>query len=507
MASVSELCCSIDGCCSHEVEVPFVQEASSTNDLPVTESININTLPDEILLHIFSFLEIYHKLRVIVQVCKKWHNLAKAKILWRCMEWGLNFGSKTEKLIHYMDTNKIGQTLQFYKTAFHNRQLLHFLSSRCPNLKSLHLPCCYGNQLNVVHLPRCLTHLSIDFSLCGHVLDWERNDKNLFSALKSEELPNLTSLYIRGLSEDGQSGLDQFLVKLSQLKDLKKLHLHTISFRQEEIDAIRKDFFKNLPNLSVLILETCVILGKPTPLDFGQLLVKHSQQLSILFSIHSNFLTAKDLEILPDHPSLETLVLDWCPGLTLENIVQSLQPSSNLKQVYFSPYGKSETFKSDPFSYDIPFRSIHRSYKRVQRSVHLPTCKKSSDTTEYDKRRGSKGPQIFCGRKLYCHKYMRQIVKLLVEERQKLVAVRDNIKERMCNELGSISTSALNVLSDNSNNDSDSDSDSSMVLSDLSDSDNDSSCHSGNSSFPSSECSDCEGLLDSSSDNSQHNVE
>ena len=431
------------------------------------------------------------------------------------MELGLNFGSKTDKLIQYMDTNNIGQALQFYKTGFHNKQLLSFLATRCPNLKSLHLPCCYGNQLDVIYLPMCLTHLSIDFSLCGHVLDWERNDKKLFGALKPEYFPHLTSLYIRGLSEDGQSGLDQFLVKVSQLNALKKLHLHTISFRQEEVDVIRKDFLQNMPNLQVLILETCVIIAKQSFLDFGQLMVRYSPQLTTFFAIHSNFLSPKDLEVLPDHPSLDTLVLDWCPGLTLEKVVETLQPASNLTQVYFSPYGKSETFKSDPFSYDIPFRSIHRSYKKVQRSWYQPSGSERSSEAAGSKCHRAKddqdGPQIFLGRKLYCHKYMRQIVKLLVEERQKLVAVRDNIKERMCNELGSISSSALNVLSENSNNDDDSesDSDSSMVLSDLSDcSENESSdesCHlSSTSSFPSSECSDCEELLDQSSDNSRH---
>ena len=466
------------------------------------------------------------------------------------MELGLNLGSKTDKIINYMDSNKIGQALQFYKTGFHNKQLLHFLSSRCPNLKSLHLPCCYGNQLDVGHLPRCLTHLSIDFSLCGHVLDWERNDKKLFGALTSDDLPHLTSLYIRGLSEDGQSGLDQFLVKVSQLSALKKLHLHTMSFRQEEIDAFRKEFFSNLRNLHMLILETCVILGSPTPLDFGPLLVRHSRKLTTLYAIHSNFLTSKDIDVIPDHPSLETLVLDWCPGLTLEDVVESLEMASNLKQVYFSPYGKSETFKSDPFSYDIPFRSIHRTYKQLQKpstdqqglpvhrrlnhesdspqsckDIEIPsTSQETMDSKQNtlespksfkqsqkqytpeqspvskmrSKDSESQGPQIFFGRKLYCHKYMRQIVALLVEERQKLVAVRDNIKERMCSELGSLSSSALNVFNENSINDeSDSDTDNSSMPSHLSsDSENESSseesCHSGSSSFPSSDCSDCE---------------
>ena len=424
-----------------------------------------------------------------------------------------------------MESNRTGQALQYYKTGFHNKQLLHFLSTKCPNLKSLNLPCCYGNQLDVGFLPRCLTHLSIDFSLCGHVLEWERNDKKLFGALTTEDLPHLRSFYVRGLSEEGQSGLDQFLIKVSRLRNLRKLHLHTLSFKQEEVEAVRKDFFQNMPELRVLILETCVIMGKPTAcVDLGQRLLKYSPKLNLLYTIHSNFLTPKDLDTLSLHPCLETLILDWCPGLTLEGAIDSLQTARHLKKVYFSPYGKGDIFKSDPFSYDIPFRSIHRSYKEVQSypGQSSTQVQSSSSTLSQSSNQGQssttegkdvisptqdvataiehtayRGPRIFSGRKLYCHKYMRQIVKLLVEERQKLVAVRDNIKERMCTELGSISQNAFNVLSSSSDSsESDLDSNHSMLLSDETFSESDDSCngseHSDRDSFVLSECSECE---------------
>ncbi|BBI16239.1 F-box-like domain-containing protein [Neochlamydia sp. S13] len=51
----------------------------SPDDFTVT---SIKQLPDELLLHIFSFLQVFCLLEVEL-ICHQWKNLAKDKALWK----------------------------------------------------------------------------------------------------------------------------------------------------------------------------------------------------------------------------------------------------------------------------------------------------------------------------------------------------------------------------------------------------------------------------------------
>ena len=127
-----------------------------------TMGMNLNDLPDEVLLHIFLYLDQLELYLSLSWVCKRWHNLAFDRKLWIAFDESKFYGSPYNKIIFSNATtiNILKKTHTYLKSieisAFESILIEHGFTF--PNLKEMvirsHLPVDYFESvIQTISLP------------------------------------------------------------------------------------------------------------------------------------------------------------------------------------------------------------------------------------------------------------------------------------------------------------------------------------------------------------------
>ncbi|XP_055945253.1 F-box/LRR-repeat protein 12-like [Argiope bruennichi] len=228
-----------------------MEELSETNSAEISRpetlfSLHINSVPDVLLLDIFSRLN-FEELCMCSRVCQKWHVLAKDFSLRkritvrRPLKSGQFLSLIKYHFTQFLEEFKLLKPCGQESLLSVKRNVLWKLSNKSTNLKKLVLMSCSLSVVSLEDLPSSLEHLSIRGSEIFPDVFFGLNP-NMF-------VPHLVCLDIGGVSNFLTS---QDLHVFSKLKSLRALYLEgCFRINNGGIDSI----IDILPQLEVLDVE------------------------------------------------------------------------------------------------------------------------------------------------------------------------------------------------------------------------------------------------------------
>ncbi|XP_038067274.1 F-box/LRR-repeat protein 20-like [Patiria miniata] len=231
----------------------------------VSRPLNMENLPPNVLLQIFSYLEVKDKCRV-AGVCKSWRELVGEKKLWKNVDF---FAARVDLPTHWralrryftdsLHTLHLRGFVYTSKTSrCLNDAILKDIRRRCPNLVELHIDeadlsrVCSGHlppTLEVLVLNRCITtpgwfqagvsNSRLDrlrtLNFKNSIEIWNEDFKNIRSNRTQVERPNTSSCH-----DVSRRGF-RCLVKLVNLTDLD---VSGTNIKDEDIDFINSKLRK-----------------------------------------------------------------------------------------------------------------------------------------------------------------------------------------------------------------------------------------------------------------------
>ncbi|XP_072049746.1 F-box/LRR-repeat protein 12-like [Amphiura filiformis] len=237
-------------------------------------ALTIDSLADNVLVDIFSFLDVKDKCRT-AQVCRRWNSLIHQKSLWKHIDltpfkvdlrsiWKLVRAYYTDMLL---SLRLHGFTESIKSTECISNAVLTDIKSRCPNLRELFVTKANLITINSSLLPAALKQLTLHKCLIS--VDWLKPavDKGLLKTVEKlslcgttrtsdatlkdlTKLPKLKSINLSGCYRIGESGVSAICQSLSQIEeayfdgcDINDQCLHHIGTRWT--------------SLKVIILENC----------------------------------------------------------------------------------------------------------------------------------------------------------------------------------------------------------------------------------------------------------
>lgn len=221
----------------------------SKNAAKIVQTSQICKLPDNIMLIIFSFLDI-KSLCAGSKVCRRWYHLGKDRSLWRSVDlrpWPLALRTLWKVVRNRISESVIELQIKgFIGTAKKNDKislsLLEEIKTKCPNLEKLTLCYCDMRNVDVRCLPYSLKSLSLDHSIIP--LGW-------FDSLKTDpflkDFEDLNLTYCTRVSDTDVNSIG----KLSTLKRLNVSNCYRITDYGVQCIATK------LANLTHLDLSDC----------------------------------------------------------------------------------------------------------------------------------------------------------------------------------------------------------------------------------------------------------
>lgn len=161
------------------------------------EQKDINSLPEKLLLHIFSFLN-HHEIVKCALVCKFWRSLAQNPKLWRSLklrpEYKDSIHIRNVDHFTYLVGHRFGSHLEYIELPIEliTAHVLHELANKCANLKYLTLDFSAAMQLqdfnDLNSFPCNLKSMTICLS---EVIFLEGFMRRIYSFLSSLEILHL----------------------------------------------------------------------------------------------------------------------------------------------------------------------------------------------------------------------------------------------------------------------------------------------------------------------------
>lgn len=222
---------------------------------------DISSLPDKVLLKIFSYLS-HREICTYAVVCKKWQMIAQDPRLWGFVslrpEISGIYLDKPDFLIHNIIPTKFAGNLRYLELATEliTPQVLQELAKRCPNLTHLLLDFSQANQLHdFSELSAFPTKLRFLCLCLSDVIFLDNFMKRIYSFINGLEMLHIQGTYEKAEEEEGEV---YEVVNIRQLKqatpNLRIINLFGISFIDDtHIEA----FSSNCIQLQVLCVNYC----------------------------------------------------------------------------------------------------------------------------------------------------------------------------------------------------------------------------------------------------------
>nr|XP_053645712.1 F-box/LRR-repeat protein 14-like [Cherax quadricarinatus] len=229
----------------------------------------ITCLPNELLLHIFSFLSVPELCFSVAPVCTAWRDLAKDPILWRHLEFNFVYNTDTKREQRLVTASPFLLSLELQNLT--NGNFLLHVADSCKMLRKLTLIHCIDpsytcvlqlSERNRPVIQRLITdrhsRLTYSFLLTSGFKELRYLNFNMCSSLTDEELESIARqckhlqyLNIEDMSEIHDSSITLLTKELGHC--LKSLHIHG-----KYLTDISYKSFSNLVLLEELMIMKCV---------------------------------------------------------------------------------------------------------------------------------------------------------------------------------------------------------------------------------------------------------
>ncbi|CAG5133112.1 unnamed protein product, partial [Candidula unifasciata] len=221
-------------------------------------------------------------------VCKKWNQILSDNSLWRHVdltEYRLDLKAIWKLVRYHLSPSLLTLKIQCYAYADSNskgralvsKALLRELSTRCPNLRLLHLNECKMNSIPFKYLPPSTTCLDM---VCSR---W----KSRWMKDKQMHLPNLQQLS---------------LVLSGQMNDFDIGDIATFAKHLTELEVL---------NLILLKIDDSAV----------QYIALHLKKLQKLRFVHCHSITDRAvISIAEGLPALNMLDISYCPRITMRGL-------------------------------------------------------------------------------------------------------------------------------------------------------------------------------------------
>merc|ERR1712018_823826 len=319
----------------------------------------IDSLPDKVLLRIFSYLS-HREICQYAVVCKKWNMISQDTRLWGFVSLrpeisGLHIDRPETLTNSIMPTKFAGPNLRYLELPAEliTPQVLQDLAKRCPNLTHLLLDFSQANQLNdfseLSAFPTKLKFLALYLS---DTIFLDNFMKRIYSFINGLEMLHIVGTYEKAEEEEGEV---YEVVNIKTLKqatpNLRIINLYGISFLDDtHIEA----FSSNCIQLQVLCVNYCsrvngsslkillqrcrnlkCLMIQQTSLQNEHVMAAEWEKAENLQEID---LTATDLskeclmDVLPRIPAIRWISLGQLDGLT-DNVFKHWMDHANLKEL------------------------------------------------------------------------------------------------------------------------------------------------------------------------------
>ena len=279
---------------------------------------NINDIPLELLLHIFSYLPQRDLINTTDRVCQYWRQLCLSPPLWRNVEYSSIYGNFYRTFEHFfqiqsyvskltiIDGNLIGFFEDHRKLQFLNLKTLDLsdievgnseavfgkIIERCPNLENIKF---YSDsrRFNMEHSLSKLSDLELLTIDMGYFSGTQTLDENLILFLKRQ--PRLKKLVLRGW----------YAISNTTISDILDYFPNILSFYIDN-DNISNEAFTRSDK--ILNLKELTFRYNSIDDDGLQHVTKRAKQLKVLNIEHCKKMTDKALHcISQNYPLLEEL--------------------------------------------------------------------------------------------------------------------------------------------------------------------------------------------------------
>merc|ERR1719412_30843 len=333
--------------------------ASKMQSLQKTKLSTIDSLPDKVLLKIFSYLSLREICQYAV-VCKKWNMVSQDTRLWGFVSLrpeisGLHIDRADTLTNNIMPTKFAGGNLRYLElpSELIAPQVLQDLAKRCPNLTHLLLDFSQANQLHdFTDLSAFPTKLKFLALYLSDTIFLDNFMKRIYSFINGLEMLNIVGTYEKAELEEGEV---YEVVNIKTLKqatpNLRIINLYGISFIDDtHIEA----FSSNCIQLQVLCVNYCsrvtgsslkILLQRCRNLKclmLQQTSLQNEHVMAAEWEKADNLqeldISATDLskeclmDILPRIPAIRWLSMGQLDGLT-DNVFKHWMDHANLKEL------------------------------------------------------------------------------------------------------------------------------------------------------------------------------
>merc|ERR1719264_985925 len=320
---------------------------------------NIDSLPDKVLLKIFSYLS-HREICQYATVCKKWNMVAQDTKLWSFVSLrpeisGLHIDRADTLTNQIMPTKFAGGNLRYLELPAEliTPQVLQDLAKRCPNLTHLLLDFSQANQLNdFSELSAFPTKLRFLCLCLSDVIFLDNFMKRIYSFINGLEMLHIVGTYEKAEEEEGEV---YEVVNIKTLKqatpNLRIITLWGIGFLD---DSHIEAFSSNCIQLTVLnvcycsrvrgaclkiLLHRCknlrCLLLNQTNLESEHVMAAEWEKAEQLQELD---ITATDvskeclLDVLPRIPAIRWLAAGQLDGFT-DQVMKNWMEHGNLKEL------------------------------------------------------------------------------------------------------------------------------------------------------------------------------
>jgi hypothetical protein len=286
---------------------------------------NINDIPSELLLHIFSYLPQCDLINTTDQVCQYWRQLCLSPPLWRNVEYFVHTFEQLFQIQSYVRKLKIpsGNLIGFFKDhrklQFLNLKTLDLsdmpvrnseavfgkIIERCPNLENIKF---YSDRrpYNMEHSLSKLSDLELLTIDMGYFCGTQTLDENLILFLKRQ--PRLKKLVLRGWHA----------ISNTTISDILDYFPNILSFYIDNNDNISNEAFTRSDK--ILNLKELTFQSKSIDDDGLQHVTKRAKQLKVLNIEYCEKMTDKALHCISQYyPLLEKLSFGKTSSFTGDN--------------------------------------------------------------------------------------------------------------------------------------------------------------------------------------------
>ena len=274
---------------------------------------NINDIPSELLLHIFSYLPQCDLINTTDQVCQYWRQLCLSPPLWRNVEHFVHTFEQLFQIQSYVRKLKIpsGNLIGFFedhrKLKFLNLKTLDLseievgnseavfgkIIERCPNLENIKFYS-VSRPYNMEHSLSKLSELELLTIDMGYFCGTQTLDENLILFLKRQ--PRLKKLVLRGWHA----------ISNTTISDILDYFPNILSFYIDNNDNISNEAFTRSDK--ILNLKELTFQSKSIDDDGLQHVTKRAKQLKVLNIEYCEKMTDKALHCISQYyPLLEKL--------------------------------------------------------------------------------------------------------------------------------------------------------------------------------------------------------